>query len=741
MFAIREGKKGFRARAKDTMKGLTIDTQVGQDAYKANNQNITVRTRANSKPTLPNAYENKKDILIKLSPTDSPLNNKTPQSPFRTENASVVADGPSAWKGSNGDLPKLSEAMMNKNWRDHRRVAEEGSWESVEVVPWSAPPEQSKFPGELKAKPQRDEKKFVDYEHDLKRVAYRCMKPEEVKPELIPYTRAESVDPDLCLSAPATKTEFCDAETGTEERAAKYDPRVFQPAIKSLVRLDEMAPVKRADYDRILNWNEEHFKRNNRMSICDSSSITTVTLVDSPVSSGWETLEFPYAELRAVQGRKEFETGLSSVEETIRNQLSHLVEPQSACLPPEYLRKEYEKLREDRRRTIALANSRNNSQSRGGTGDSRKASPDKRGANDVQFNALLGKLNKLCAPRLRAFTLDDNHGVRSPGGTAKVEAIDKMEKVEHIEDIKNNKRQCSPSGDSGISGMSSAGARKRAWTLNPQASEFCFTPQKNQAPSSNGSGSQPVQMIPEETSKDTEPKDAVKLLETRVAQLEALLARQENKQVHFTPQGHDKGFQNIQAPYGLKGYRGAIPGSGLRFPAMNHSAQAPAQNTAGFHPAPKIPSFKPRAGLPMGIGGINPNPMPLNGLARWPQPQPRPTLPPNGANPAQGSLPFQGRALPFTPAPPATGTPLWVKSVFGPKPVSKPDRPFNPGDGIQAMRQQQYEEYLEHLRATDPNYAQSCRQRQARRADRQRPGTQAGLGHHNRQCSGPKLLC
>ncbi|KAI0472710.1 hypothetical protein GGR56DRAFT_578308 [Xylariaceae sp. FL0804] len=79
---------------------------------------------------------------------------------------------------------------------------------------------------------------------------------------------------------------------------------------------------------------------------------------------------------------------------------------------------------------------------------------------------------------------------------------------------------------------------------------------------------------------------------------------------------------------------------------------------------------------------------------------------------------FAGMAAPGRPsvAPEAN----WVKNAFGPKPVRKPQGPYNPGDPGRANQQQLYEEYLEHCRATDPNYAIKCKQRQARRAERQR---------------------
>lgn len=164
------------------------------------------------------------------------------------------------------------------------------------------------------------------------------------------------------------------------------------------------------------------------------------------------------------------------------------------------------------------------------------------------------------------------------------------------------------------------------------------------------------------------------------------------------------------------------PVVGAQHPALNGGIQSP----GGYQPHPLLPGFA------MGAGGMYPNPVPVTGQPGLGLPvagQNGLGLPFNGIptgfadqyNSTHAMIPIPGRGTPAPPKP-ASGTPLWVKSMFGPKPVSKPDRPFRPGDGVQAVRQQEYEEYLEHLRVTDPNYALNCKQRQARRADRQRLG-------------------
>ncbi|KAK8071110.1 hypothetical protein PG997_011313 [Apiospora hydei] len=57
---------------------------------------------------------------------------------------------------------------------------------------------------------------------------------------------------------------------------------------------------------------------------------------------------------------------------------------------------------------------------------------------------------------------------------------------------------------------------------------------------------------------------------------------------------------------------------------------------------------------------------------------------------------------------------------FGPTPVSKPKGPPRPDDPRWCKQQMMYEAYLEWQRSTDTNYHKKCKDRQAKRAERQR---------------------
>ncbi|KAI1113957.1 hypothetical protein F5Y14DRAFT_198498 [Nemania sp. NC0429] len=698
MLTRREGKKGFRARARDTFKGLTIDTKMDHDYHAVENPNVAVVGSSDRNPAMHRSRENK-DFQGKTEPKQKGLIVDTKLA-RDVQNVSSNADNRLFRKATNTDVPRLSEAMMNRNWRKPQS-SEESPSDMIEP-PWSAPPEKSKFADQVKIKHQReDEHEVVDYDRGLERVAYRCRRPEDVKPELVPFTRSESVSADLCLSAPATKMEFSEAEVGTEERAAKYDPSIFQPSVKSVVRLDDMAPTQRAGYDKILQWDEQHagLERGKRWGLSGSSSVTAVSLVDG--SSDWESVEFPYAEIRAISGGKKFEIELNGVEEIIRKQLSALVEPQSAGLPPEYLRKLYEERREERRRAMALAESTVGACDRRDDTQSKQKASGKEGTDNPHFNDLLGKLNKLCAPRIRAFTVTDKDEAYIPSQVNKIQDAAEVE-VE---------LQRSPSGDSGISGLS-PGVRKRASTLNPNAVEFrCTTQEKSSSVAHESDSSRAL--VVKKASEPTEPTDPIRQLETRVAELEAQIARQESEKARLQHQRPAKGGKTSHTPYGAKSHGFVPPAGGVLHPAMNGGVPSP----VGYPPPhPLLPGFA------MSAGGIYPNPVPVpgqNGVNFHFNGMPAGFAAPCNIPPAM--TPFAGRGA-VAPPKPASGTSLWVKNMFGPKPVSKPDRPFRPGDGVQAVRQQEYEEYLEHLRATDPNYALNCKQRQARRADRQRTG-------------------
>jgi len=102
--------------------------------------------------------------------------------------------------------------------------------------------------------------------------------------------------------------------------------------------------------------------------------------------------------------------------------------------------------------------------------------------------------------------------------------------------------------------------------------------------------------------------------------------------------------------------------------------------------------------------------------------------------PPIGQAPIQGvnRPAPNLPHQPGLGggqgNGAAYSHGFGPTPVSKPKGAPRPGDPRWCKQQMMYEAYLEWQRSTDTNYHKKCKDRQAKRAERQRGGKD---GHKN----------
>ncbi|KAI1142527.1 hypothetical protein F5Y05DRAFT_229187 [Hypoxylon sp. FL0543] len=100
------------------------------------------------------------------------------------------------------------------------------------------------------------------------------------------------------------------------------------------------------------------------------------------------------------------------------------------------------------------------------------------------------------------------------------------------------------------------------------------------------------------------------------------------------------------------------------------------------------------------------------------------SMPSYGPGGHQSQYPIAPTSGPHSFMEPLSSGPLPLHAqaqiAFGPKPVRKPRNPPRLGDRRFAQQQQDYEQYLEIRRATDPEFARECRERQARRVERQR---------------------
>ncbi|KAI0842571.1 hypothetical protein F5Y06DRAFT_130139 [Hypoxylon sp. FL0890] len=148
-------------------------------------------------------------------------------------------------------------------------------------------------------------------------------------------------------------------------------------------------------------------------------------------------------------------------------------------------------------------------------------------------------------------------------------------------------------------------------------------------------------------------------------------------------------------PNGM-GFYGANQG-GTSYSGSSRNVQAPSMPAHGLGP---IQPQRPVAPIPGPQRPVVPTPGPQYPVA------PTPGLQSFAGPPNSGPLPLHAQA----------------QMAFGPKPVRKPKHPLRPGDRRATQKQQDYEQYLEVRRATDPEFARECRERQARRAERQRAG-------------------
>ncbi|KAI0157018.1 hypothetical protein GGR57DRAFT_77953 [Xylariaceae sp. FL1272] len=200
-------------------------------------------------------------------------------------------------------------------------------------------------------------------------------------------------------------------------------------------------------------------------------------------------------------------------------------------------------------------------------------------------------------------------------------------------------------------------------------------------------------------------------LEMKMAQQDAIHAAEKAVVSQGGPPNRMHGWTDPRQPAGSLNIMPPMPFAGNG--SMNHPiAPGGPSNMMAPPMAPLPPSGPPP---PYSMPPMNPMGPPAfghNGLM----------MPGNGMHAGPGGVATNpggfGNGAPI-PGPPMPGQNAWVKNTFGPKPVQKPKGPFRPGDMAQANKQQAYEEYLEYQRQSNPEYALKCRQRQARRAERQ----------------------
>ncbi|KAI1081059.1 hypothetical protein F5B20DRAFT_70496 [Whalleya microplaca] len=632
--------------------------------------------------------------------------------------------------------PKQSEALTNSDWRNNRRHRDE--FAGIPVCLATAPPDKLEFSLEECKKPKK--KLRIDTSAAN---AYGVRR-----------YRTTPIDPDFIHSAPATKQEFGYVEDDDEDEPSQgyyeYDGvddiEITQTSSalkeKPLVRLNAFTPTTRDGFEKILGWGPE----SDGSLTSGLSPLTQVTTVGSG-EKGYENIHFPVATIRAVKNAKRLRIkGWDDIDDDVKKTLALLDVPHTASLPPDKLRIEYEQGKDALARKGVLDDpaieslqleGRHRHADFSSKADFRKEAE----ADQARFDALLDKLHKSAAPRLRAQSVID---IKPPHWTKDSEHQRKDDSEGSSlktgvssggQDMTRNK-----SHDSGISGVYEDKPKKRAVTmLNPQAAEF-----NGGLP--NRSASNPVHFgaLYDDDSCPPEVQSDSKLdlqalfahMNKRMNDLEAELAKSRAAGPQHEPvrSAEHNLMQSIANQlslnddrYGSVQQAPVMPFAGI-FPRPDDVPRPNLPSSLPQRPYSFMPHFQP---VQHQMNGGTPSVAPQN----YPQTtnQAMPMVPPASFNFMPG-LQFQPMPPPGVQmgpqAPPVTNpqmesrpagpAPASFSHPYGPKPVRKPKAPFRTGDINQVQRQQEYEAYLEYKRATDPNYAQQCKQRQARRAERRK---------------------
>ncbi|KAI0179227.1 hypothetical protein GGR52DRAFT_588966 [Hypoxylon sp. FL1284] len=338
---------------------------------------------------------------------------------------------------------------------------------------------------------------------------------------------------------------------------------------------------------------------------------------------------------------------------------------------------------------------------------------------DSRYQALLAKLRKPNNRHRRALSYID---IKPPHWTKE-------------SDISTTQLK-SPSPASAISGLPDEGVKKGPM-LNPQATEFrsSISPLNANAPilpkPNNQQEDGKVElthqaMLPFSSTNNSPNNEAVLLQEVRAvhARMAELMEEMKELKAQKFEQQHPTHplEQSCSPPF-------------INQPQYDHrqvQVQGPA--TTGQYGSTAWPVTAPYNALQNNLSlpqpSYSPQNMGLNGGISFP-------LPPH-------SSPFQGHQLPRFSSPSGLHAPVapmgpmapmtlgpeagygsvplhaQAQMIFGPKPVNKPRPNFRPGDPRAAAAQVAYESYLEQKRASNINYAMQCRERQAKRAERQK---------------------
>ncbi|KAI1764456.1 hypothetical protein GGR53DRAFT_530603 [Hypoxylon sp. FL1150] len=338
----------------------------------------------------------------------------------------------------------------------------------------------------------------------------------------------------------------------------------------------------------------------------------------------------------------------------------------------------------------------------------------KKEEEQVRFDALIAKLHKsrLASGRRRVQSYID---IKPPHWTKG--------------SSRSNIHRQSPSRDSVTSGVPDEGTKK-APTLNPQAVEFHSSLSPGVGSPSNlcrqerkESLSKPSTLHNLSSSRNSNSSnDSALVEEVRAVNARMLEMMEEMKQM----KAYQLALQHHSYP--IEPSRNPAPATQYQYGQGQGRIYAPEPASLGQYGPVTWSAVQPY-NAPQDImqqpqfSYVSQNMAPNSGM---PNVQPYYAAPPQGHQLQKTSSPNRLRA---PEAPMALGPragngslPLHAQAqmIFGPKPVSKPRGDFCPGDPRATAQQVAYENYLEQKRASNLSYAMQCRERQARRAERQR---------------------
>ncbi|KAI0386724.1 hypothetical protein F5Y04DRAFT_288599 [Hypomontagnella monticulosa] len=622
---------------------------------------------------------------------------------------------------------RMSEALANSDWRNNRPDATRSRGAPL-VPPSTAGPEKTEFQaaGGVPIKTLTIDTSMTGPRH----------------------YRGTPVDPDFIHSAPLTKTDYKVAEDKSEsyDIARSLDPhyetklQTQPPTTKPIIELGPLAPATHQKIDRWCDLNLTVTKKGND-GFEDKWSYRNIPLKAIPVSHSRDStstdddISFPAAAVKAIKSSKRFyAAGWDSLDKEVQKNLSKLEAPRTAGLPPDHLRAEYDRGQHAIATKAVMTDPAVQSMEAGGRYHSSvlASKPELKKAEEEQkrFDALISKLQK------RSSSHVSNLSIRSQPFSWP-DTSDESEKPENVAP-----QRASPANDSGISGVDVKHEKNKSTTLNPLASEF------RSSSGLNNKNATALVKYPLDRSENLPPKttfDSGSLpngsnggdtrsatvgdvqeifaymneLRTEIAQLKAAAASQQSS--NKAEQNLMQQLSNIETmvtELNLNQRSFGLPQAPQGPPPLS---LAPGNVTwPGVQPHGYIPT-QPQLSSPNAGPQFNrPAPYHQHNAFNAPQAPPFPMAPPQAGITQAPGIPMAG-SLAITGPNDFSHLPLHKQAqiAFGPKPVRKPKAPSHPGDQRYAQQQLAYEEYLELRRANDPNFALQCRQRQARRAEKQ----------------------